>query len=77
MVAAGTEEERARVAPRDAVEAERRVEEVAGDLDVAHVQVHVTDDRPLRHSRPFAPGGGTNETARRRSAMTTLESWVV
>ena len=58
MVPAGREEQRAGVAPDDLVEAERFVVERRSLLEIADVQVHVADGRPVRHpGPPFATAG--------------------
>ena len=61
MVAARAEEERARVAPRHPVEAERLGEERRPLREVADVQVHVADHRARRHAGPRRVAGGTHQ----------------
>jgi hypothetical protein len=58
VVAAGAEEERARVAPDRAIETETVPIEGAGSLEVADVQVDVADAGPRWHARPRPARGG-------------------
>src|SRR5690606_2250291 len=52
VVSAGGEQERAGVAPDDLVEPERVVVEARRGPEVAHVQVHVPDDRTVGEAGP-------------------------
>jgi len=62
MISTSAEEERARVAPRDAIEAECLGEERCRLVDVADVQMHVADDRPGGHARPRSVASLTQQT---------------
>ena len=61
MVSACAQEERARVAPHHAIEAERFGEEHGALVDVADVQVHVTHHGSGRHTDPRCVARGAHE----------------
>ena len=63
VVAAGRQEQRARIVPDDFVEPERTVVEGLGGSEIADVQVHVADRRAGRHPGPGGAACGGHHAA--------------
>ncbi len=63
VIAAGGEEERARIAPHSLVESQRTVVERLGSRQIAHVKVHVAHGRTFGGAVPFVAFARRDQTA--------------